>query len=82
MSFDLKTIGEAIRRIPAERFIAGYEKSLEGSAAGTKLAKRKAKEAEGGSAAPKKTLKKKAAKKQAPKKKAAKKTAKKKPARR
>lgn len=95
--FDLKTIGEAIKRVTAARFVAGYEKSLEGSAAGKKLAKLKEK-AGAGDAAPNKkaAAKKKSAKKKAPakkkaakkaakkpaKKKAAKKTAKKKAARR
>jgi hypothetical protein len=72
--FDLKTIGEAIKRVPAERFIAGYEKALEGTTAGKKLAKLKATEAEGGGAPKKKAATKKAAKK------AKKKTAKKKKA--
>jgi len=68
--FDLKTIGQAIKRVPAARFIAGYEKSLEGSAAGKKLAKRKEKDAAGAAG----TSKKKAAKKKSAKKPAKKKT--------
>lgn len=56
--FDLKTIGEAIKRVTAKKYIAGYEKALEGTAAGTKLAKLKAKEAGGGTGAGKKSAKK------------------------
>jgi hypothetical protein len=74
---------ERQKRIPVERFIAGYEKALEGTTAGKKLAKLKAAEAEGGGAAPKAKTAKKSAKKKAPKKSAKKKAAKKKkPARR
>jgi hypothetical protein len=64
--FDLKTIGEAIKRVTAARFVAGYEQSLEGSAAGTKLAKRKA-QATVGTTPKKKAAPKKAAKKAAKK---------------
>ncbi len=87
---DLEVIGEAVRRMSAEQFIEQYEAALEGTTAGKKLAKIKAKEA--GGAAPaakskpnrkaakkasKKTVAKKAPakKKAAPKKKAAKKVA-------
>ena len=63
----LDVIGEAVRRMTVEQFIEQYEAALEGTTAGKKLAKIKAKEA--GELAP--------AKKKAAKKKAAKKTTKK-----
>ncbi len=72
----LEVIGEAVSRMSAEKFIEQYEAALEGTAAGKKLAKLRAKE-EGGAAPAKKT----AAKKKAATKKAAKKAAKKAPAR-
>ena len=66
----LDVIGEAVSRMSAERFIEQYEAALEGTAAGKKLAKIKAKEAGGAAPAKKAPGKKKVAKK-APLKKAA-----------
>jgi hypothetical protein len=82
----LDVIGEAVSRMSAAQFIEQYEAALEGTTAGKKLAKLKAKEAGGGTAptakkAPrKKVAAKKAATKKAPQRKTAKKAAKKAPA--
>ena len=84
----LDVLGRAIKRITAKRFVEAYESGQEGTSAGEKLARRKAKEggapaaAAGSSARVRKAQSKKAAKKKAAKKKvAAKKAVSKRPAR-
>lgn len=77
----LDVIGEAVSRMSAAQFIEQYEAALEGTTAGKKLAKLKAKEAGGAAPAKKKAVKKAPAKKKVAKKSAAKKKATKKPTR-
>ena len=65
----LDVVGQAIKKVPMKKFIAHYEASLAGTAAGKKLAKLKAQDAVGGAPATKSAKKKVAKKKTAPKRK-------------